>query len=269
MLSLFSRFIFIILSIFILSNCSFFYGLIKNNSHEILDSAPDILLDKNKIIDAVPKIEKKSPRGNPDSYVQFGKTYKVMKTAMGYKERGGASWYGTKFHGNQTSNGERYNMYHMTAAHKSLPLPTYVKVTNLENGLEIIVRVNDRGPFHSGRIIDLSYAAATKLDMLKKGTAKVEIEAIDPRIWKKKSVSDSNLFLQAGAFRSKNSAISLRRNILDILSNEDIIVDVSVNEFDDGIYRVLLGPFLTKKEGLLVKKYFEIKSFGEAIFVTL
>ncbi|MDB2410034.1 septal ring lytic transglycosylase RlpA family protein [Pseudomonadales bacterium] len=107
-----------------------------------------------------------------------------MKSSKGYKEKGGASWYGTKFHGRLTSNGERYNMYAMTAAHKSLPIPTYVKVKNLENGREIIVRVNDRGPFHEGRIIDLSYAAATKIGMLKKGTARVEVEAIDPREWK-------------------------------------------------------------------------------------
>lgn len=276
MLSLFPRLTFIIIYIFFLSSCSFFYGLVNNNSSVINDSAPNILLDTNKIIDAVPKIEPKSRRGNPNEYVQFGTTYKVMKSATGYKERGDASWYGTKFHGKETSNGERYNMYLMTAAHKSLPLPTYLKVTNLENGYQIIVRVNDRGPFHPGRIIDLSYAAATKLDILKKGTAKVEVEAINPKVWKKKMSNNKmnlatypKLFLQAGAFRSEGSAISMKNNILDILMNEDIIknISVSVKEFDDGIHRILIGPFLNKEDALFIKNHVRMRSFGNLLFL--
>ena len=166
----------------VLSGCGFFGGLSKPGGSR--DSAPNVTLDKRKIIDATPKVEPRSRGGNFTPYTVLGKTYRVMKSSKGYKEKGGASWYGTKFHGRLTSNGERYNMYAMTAAHKSLPIPTYVKVKNLENGREIIVRVNDRGPFHEGRIIDLSYAAATKIGMLKKGTARVEVEAIDPREWK-------------------------------------------------------------------------------------
>lgn len=127
--------------------------------------------------DAVPKNESYS-RGGTSSYKLFGKQYHVRKTHHGYKERGIASWYGKQFHGRLTSNGERYDMYKMTAAHKSLPLPCYVKVTNLENKKTIVVRVNDRGPFHGNRIIDLSYAAAKKLGMDHKGTAKIEVEAI-------------------------------------------------------------------------------------------
>ena len=119
--------------------------------------------------------------GNPDSYVVFGKRYYPINSSKNFVETGIASWYGTKFHGRKTSSGEPYSMYKMTAAHKTLPLPTYVEVTNLENGKKVIVKVNDRGPFHEDRIIDLSYAAAMKLGYGDKGTAKVKVRAIDPR----------------------------------------------------------------------------------------
>lgn len=127
---------------------------------------------------AIPKNEPYSKAGNKSTYRVFGKQYQVRKTHHGYKERGMASWYGKQFHGRLTSNLERYDMYAMTAAHKSLPIPSYVKVTNLRNKKSIVVRVNDRGPFHSNRIIDLSYAAAKKLGMAEQGTAMVELEAI-------------------------------------------------------------------------------------------
>ncbi len=130
--------------------------------------------------DAKPKREPKARYGNPKSYVVFGKRYYTKPSSKGYVETGGASWYGKKFHGRKTSSGERYNMYGMTAAHKTLPLPTYAKVTNLANRRSVIVKINDRGPFHGKRIIDLSYAAATKLGVLKHGVAKVEVRAIDP-----------------------------------------------------------------------------------------
>lgn len=129
--------------------------------------------------DAVPKSEPKAKYGNPKSYVVFGKRYYTKPSSQGHVETGGASWYGTKFHGRKTSSGERYNMYAMTAAHKTLPLPTYAKVTNLENRRSVIVKINDRGPFHGKRIIDLSYAAATKLGVVKNGVARVEVRAID------------------------------------------------------------------------------------------
>jgi len=135
---------------------------------------------------ATPKIEPKSRSGNPKSYVIKGKKYHVKKSDQGHTERGYASWYGTKFHGRKTSSGERYDMFAMTAAHKTLPIPTYVRVKNLRNGKAIIVKVNDRGPFVSGRIIDLSYAAAKKLEIYSNGTDKVEITSIDPQKWKKK-----------------------------------------------------------------------------------
>ena len=142
------------------------------------DSAPRGKVDVSKIKDPVPHYLPKSKRGNHSPYKVFGKTYRVMKSAKGYRKTGVASWYGTKFHGRDTSSGQPYNMYEMTAAHKHLPLPTFVRVTNLENGRKVIVKVNDRGPFHGKRIIDLSYAAAIKLGFAKKGTAKVHVEAI-------------------------------------------------------------------------------------------
>lgn len=147
----------------------------------IVDSAPPVHpTNIEHTPDAIPKVEVKSRGGNPRSYEVFGKTYYVLASSEGFTQRGTASWYGTKFHGNKTSNGETYDMYAMTAAHKSLPIPTYVEVRNLSNGKKIIVRVNDRGPFHDGRIIDLSYAAAAKLGTLTNGTSSVEIRAINP-----------------------------------------------------------------------------------------
>jgi rare lipoprotein A len=142
----------------------------------------------HKTPDAVPKVEPLSRHGNRygksnfhNSYVAHKKRHHVMKTSKGYKARGVASWYGTRFHGRKTANGEHYNMFSMTAAHKTLPLPTYVKVINLKNHKSVIVRVNDRGPFSDNRIIDLSYAAATKLGILGHGTAHVEVVSVDPR----------------------------------------------------------------------------------------
>jgi rare lipoprotein A len=122
----------------------------------------------------------RSKYGNPESYEVYGETYHVLPTARGYSERGMASWYGEDFHGKRTSSGEPYNMHAMTAAHKTLPLPSYVRVTNLQNRREIIVRVNDRGPFHDDRLIDLSFAAATELGVVRSGTTEVEVTAVDP-----------------------------------------------------------------------------------------
>jgi rare lipoprotein A len=129
--------------------------------------------------DAVPRIEPRSRNGNPPFYDVFGKRYFVLSSSVGYVERGVASWYGPGFHRVRTSMGETYDMYAMTAAHKTLPLPAHVRVTNLQNGRSVVVRVNDRGPFVGNRIIDLSYTAASKLDMLRNGTAMVEVRSLD------------------------------------------------------------------------------------------
>jgi rare lipoprotein A len=132
------------------------------------------------IPDAVPKVEARSKYGNPPFYEVFGQRYYVLSSSVGYVERGVASWYGPGFHKVRTSVGEPYDMYAMTAAHKTLPLPAYVRVTNLQNGRSVVVRVNDRGPFVDNRIIDLSYSAALKLDVVRNGTAFVEVRSIDP-----------------------------------------------------------------------------------------
>lgn len=126
------------------------------------------------------RAEPKSRSGNPESYEVFGERYFVLDSASGYHERGGASWYGKKFHGRRTSSGEAYDMYAMTAAHRSLPLPSFVRVTHIGNGRSAVVRVNDRGPFHSERIIDLSYAAAARLGMIGEGHAEVSVQALTP-----------------------------------------------------------------------------------------
>jgi rare lipoprotein A len=144
-------------------------------------TAPPPVATPPTIPDAVPKVEPLSRYGNPPYYEVFGKRYYVLSSSVDYLERGVASWYGPGFHEVRTSSGETYDMYAMTAAHKTLPLPAYVRVTNLENGHSVVVRVNDRGPFVGNRIIDLSYTAAARLDMLRNGTAMVEVRGIDPR----------------------------------------------------------------------------------------
>ncbi|MBK5966133.1 hypothetical protein CCR95_19120 [Thiocystis minor] len=144
-----------------------------------------------RIPDAVPRVEPLSKSGNPESYVVFGKRYRTQRSSRGYVERGLASWYGKPFHGRKTSSGEIYDMHAMSAAHKTLPLPTYARVTNIENGRSIVIRINDRGPFHGPRLIDLSHTAAVKLGVVKTGTAMVEVRAIDP----KRPKSDPGPFL--------------------------------------------------------------------------
>lgn len=144
------------------------------------DSAPPVPIDIASIPEPVPKHEPRARYGNHSPYEVFGRRYHVLPTAEGYRERGIASWYGTKFHGRLTSTREPYDMFQLTAAHKTLPLPAYARVTNLENGRSTIVRINDRGPFVGDRIIDLSYAAAVKLGMHIQGTAKVDVQVLMP-----------------------------------------------------------------------------------------
>lgn len=147
------------------------------------DAYPVAPPDVSRVPDAVPRLEPPSRGGNRSTYEVWGKTYSVLPEARGYARQGTASWYGEKFHGYATSNGEIYDMYKMTAAHRSLPLPSFVRVTSLDNGRSVIVRVNDRGPFHNDREIDLSYAAAARLDILDSGTGRVKVEAIDVEQW--------------------------------------------------------------------------------------
>lgn len=172
---------------------------------------PEKPRDLDSVPDAVPKWEPRSPRGNPPFYTVLGKRYYVLSSAEGFVERGVASWYGPTFHGVATSMGEPYDMYGMTAAHRTLPLPTYARVTNLRNGKSVIVRINDRGPFVANRIIDLSYTAAAKLDMIRDGTTLVEVRAITPadmedKIQRAEAAPPQTLFVQAGAFAEKANA---------------------------------------------------------------
>ena len=150
-----------------------------NRPHK--DGAPWWDVDVSRIPDAVPMPHYGPVKASP--YTVFGKQYYPIPDARRYQAVGPASWYGTKFHGQATANGETYDLYGMTAAHKTLPLPSYVRVTNLENGKSAILRVNDRGPFYSDRIIDLSFAAAKKLGYAESGTARVKVEGIDPHEW--------------------------------------------------------------------------------------
>jgi rare lipoprotein A len=147
----------------------------------IQDGAPPVVPDISGIPEPIPVAEPRARYGNHSPYTVLGRTYTVMDSADGYVERGVASWYGTKFHGRPTSSFEPYDMYKFTAAHRSLPLPSYVQVTNLDNGKSVVVRVNDRGPFHGDRLIDLSYVAAVKLDMHHRGTAPVEVRVLTPQ----------------------------------------------------------------------------------------
>jgi rare lipoprotein A len=152
-------------------------GLDINRAHK--DGAPWWDVDVSRIPDATPTLHTGPYKANP--YTVLGKTYFPLQESKTYVQSGTASWYGTKFHGQNTANGEVYDLYGMSAAHKTLPLPSYVRVTNLDNNKTVILRVNDRGPFYSDRIIDLSYAAAKKLGYAETGTARVKVEGIDPQ----------------------------------------------------------------------------------------
>ena len=203
--------------------------------------------DIGAIPDAVPRAEPKSAKGNPPFYTVLGKRYFVMPSAEGYHERGVASWYGPGFHESSTSNGEAYDMYAMTAAHKTLPLPTYVQVTNLKNGRSVVVRVNDRGPFKDTRIIDLSYTAAAKLDMLREGTSFVEVRAlipgseVDPT-----GIKASQLYVQAGAFSSQSNAANLLAQLRTKGVSNGFVREDLIN--GKQMYRVRIGPIPTVPE---------------------
>lgn len=259
----------------------------------VRDSGPDsVPRDVMAIPDAVPKVEPRSRYGNPASYVVYGKRYHVMPTSDRYVERGIASWYGDKFHGKRTSSGDPYDMYDMSAAHKTLPLPTYARVTNLSNGRSIVVRINDRGPFVANRIIDLSYTGAAKLGLLGHGTGLVEVRALDPRrpdpgptlievrntpttpparpavppttvaakpaptlldkIIPPAYADDAppahtpTLYLQIGAFASRDNAEQLRRKLSDAHVSGIHISETLSNQRP--LYRVRIGPLASVAE---------------------
>ena len=227
--------------------------------------------DLASIPDAVPQAEPRSRYGNPETYEVFGKKYRVMKSARGHVERGLASWYGPGFHAERTSSGEPYDMYSMTAAHKTLPIPSYVRVTHLGNGRSIVVRVNDRGPFVGNRIIDLSYTAAYKLGMISTGTAPVEIRVLQPgdassgrataatpvappsaptpaatpapspaQAVDTPSLGISSRFLQTGSFGSRANADAMTRRLAQSGIRNAVIREARIGE--RVVYRVQVGP---------------------------
>jgi rare lipoprotein A len=243
----------------VLSSCSTSGGSRYSQRH---DSAPDRQIDVAHVADAVPRSEPRSRYGNPASYVVRGKRYHTLPGSDGYRERGVASWYGTKFHGHRTSSGESYDMYKMSAAHKTLPLPTYARVTNLRNGKSVVVKINDRGPFHENRLIDLSYAAASRLGILGEGTGLVEVEAINPgqpvqrprqasnlaskpklqtRAATSPTADEPLLYLQVGAFTSRDNAERLKRRLATTAPSEKLHISEG-NANQQHIYRVRIGP---------------------------
>ncbi|MBU2892683.1 septal ring lytic transglycosylase RlpA family protein [Colwellia sp. D2M02] len=230
----------LLLLIIILSACS------SGRYQDKHDSTPTRLPNAAELKDALPRAEAYS-RGGNKNYTVRGKNYQVLSSAHGFSETGIASWYGNKFHGHLTSNGEIYDMYAMTAAHKNLPLPSYVKVTNVANNKSVIVRVNDRGPFHQSRIIDLSYSAAYKLDMLKTGTAQVTVTAITDFTDDKNNVKTSSpsqpsmgietpyvqVFATGKTDVAYNTANEMRQKYPELTVN---------TPKHQGIYRIQIGP---------------------------
>ena len=203
-------------------------------------------VDLTKLPNPVVRREPKSKIGNKSPYKVFGKSYRVMESGSGYKATGIASWYGRKFHGRKTSNGETFDMFKLTAAHRSLPLPIYLRVTNLDNGRSTIVRVNDRGPFHGNRLIDLSYAGAVKLGFAEEGTARVRLQVLE---------KGTMYYLQVGAFRDRKSAQSLKKRAQDLTRLRGRVV----SESSDRLYRVHLGP---------IARYDDAISFQELLMTS-
>jgi rare lipoprotein A len=237
--------------------------------------------------DVVPKAEPKSKYGNMASYVVLGQRYHTKSSSKGYVERGLASWYGGKFHGRRTSSGEIYDMHKMTAAHKTLPLPSYVQVTNLENHRSAIVRVNDRGPFHGKRVIDLSQAAAKRLGILDAGTARVEIRSVDPRdhggpvdpapesrhakehppgpFEVTTSAPDDQLYLQVGAFDELTNAEDLRHRLLAYVPGS---VDIRPSaEAEIAPYKVRVGPLNSRAEAEAMSRHLHALGVSPGVVV--
>ncbi len=246
------------------------------------DGPPAHYMDVSSIPDAVPTPHMGPYKATP--YTVLGQSYTPMQDGRNYRETGLASWYGTKFHGQLTANGEDYDLYGMTAAHKTLPLPTYVRVTNLENDKSIIVRVNDRGPFYSDRIIDLSYAGAKKLGFAERGTAKVRVEGIDPVAWQQQNnpgylvkknppqevyqpaSAGQGLYLQVGAFASDAAAERLRMQLQGLVSSSVFVSPVQQNM--QTLHRVRVGPLPNHDEAQRVINSLRSANLGTATLVT-
>ncbi|MGM0449241.1 MAG: septal ring lytic transglycosylase RlpA family protein [Pseudomonadota bacterium] len=249
------------------------------------DTGPDREFDVASIEEPEPKYEKPSKGGNKSPYEVWGETYKVMDSAEDYEARGVASWYGRKFHGHLTSNGETYDMYELSAAHRSLPLPSYLRVTNLENERSTIVRVNDRGPFHGDRLIDLSYAAARVLGFDGDGTARVHIEAVaaspeeagsdagdtgedespeeEPALPSGKK--EDRLFVQVGAFGNLTAATQLKAQLLMVTAGDVHLIE---GQEDEQVHRVWVGPFQKRDAAEQARRAIEQNDLGQPIIIT-
>lgn len=215
--------------------------------------------DIERIPDAEPKVEPLHRFANRP-YVVFGKTYTPDTNGQPYQAEGIASWYGRKFHGQRTSSGEAYDMYGMTAAHPTLPIPSYVRVTGVQSGKSVVVRVNDRGPFHSDRLIDLSYSAAYKLGLVRNGSGRVRVESIDPASWAPATVAaaepekavlpppaddGSGYWLQLGAFSmASNAEQMLARVKVQVAELADRLRLVD----GEGVIRLRAGPYRSRAE---------------------
>jgi rare lipoprotein A len=227
---------------------------VSERYHVEQDSAPLRPISQGEVFDAIPQADPILRFGNVSPYVIDGVTYHVLEDYRDYREQGTASWYGAKFSGHKTSNGELYDLYQPSAAHKTLPIPSYARVTNLDNGKSIVVRVNDRGPFHSDRIIDLSYAAAVKLGYMEQGTAQVEVEVMEVvGVEDRRDPLYGNYrYLQLGAFGREASAQTLVEALTPLLTAE---VFVSAVESDGTLlYRVRVGPVDDKSHLLAVQQ---------------
>ena len=229
------------------------------------DGAPGRSLAAAEVRDAVPRPDPLLDAGNTSPYVIDGVEYRVLASAAGYREEGIASWYGTKFHGQRTANGEIYDVYQPTAAHRSLPIPSYVRVTHRGNGRSIVVRVNDRGPFHPDRIIDLSYAAAVRLGMVQTGTAPVHVEVIEiAGVDDRRGIQAGDYrYLQLGAFSSADSAAGLRDAVAALVP-----VPVTVSPVDvDGrrLNRVRLGPVDDGRELLRLREMLQQRGYSAGL----
>jgi peptidoglycan lytic transglycosylase len=246
------------------------------------DRAPEGNFDVSGLEDAKPRYETPRKAGNKSPYTVWGKSYQVIDSNGGYVQRGVASWYGEKFHGHKTSNGETFNMYAMSAAHKSLRIPSYARVTNLDNGRSVVVRVNDRGPFHGDRLIDLSYAAAKKLGYLGTGTARVEVAAITVRPdgsmtlagqpFGDNSASEPTvgaaeaLFVQVGSFSQRDSAQTLLDRVRQVVGSPLRLKEVVTTE--GRFHRVQVGPFSDESEALAAQSQLENRGFEQSILLT-
>lgn len=213
--------------------------------------------------------------GNKTPYEVFGEVYEVMPDSFGYLEIGVASWYGKKFHGRLTSNGEVYDMYQVSAAHKTLPIPSMVKVTNLDNGKHVILRINDRGPFHDNRIIDLSYAAAKELGYSDKGIAPVVVEAIDelnhPERWASlHKIHETQYYLQLGAFSELRWANHLKDQVHELIVGEGEDVGLRILQSERGelvLHKVWLGPMADETQRQHIAAIVEAANLGKPINV--